>query len=56
MDYMDTSVYQCSIMKKKKSLTASEMGRKGGQATFKKLGREHYQKIANKRHQKENAK
>ena len=33
-------------MKKKKEMTLSEFVRKGGEATLKKYGREHYSKIA----------
>lgn len=39
-------------MKNKTPMTASEMGKKGGKATLKKLGREHYQRIAGIAHAK----
>lgn len=33
-------------------MTASDMGRKGGEATLKKLGKAHYKKIAEMSHAK----
>lgn len=36
-------------MKKKKPMSVTDVARKGGKATLKKLGKEHYRKIALKR-------
>jgi hypothetical protein len=40
-------------MKKKKSLTANELGTLGGSATFKKHGKKHYVKMAMARYHPE---
>jgi hypothetical protein len=45
------------IMKKKEmKITASDLARKGGKATFKKYGKSHFSKIAKARWKKERAK
>ena len=46
MVYLGTPSSRIRNMKKKTPMTVSEMGKKGGKATLKKLGKEHYQRIA----------